>query len=1136
MLTLATPAAGLSAADAAAQTQAQLVALGQSLQSLNSQILFAGDLAYNGVAVNAPANQLDRLRKLPGVTHIAIIPPKLPAGRASGAGARIPAVTAAIADATGAGVRIGIVDRGVDYTHADFGGTGSPANYTSNDSTLIEPGSFPTAKVSGGFDFAGDNYDASGVNGSPFAAPDPDPLECNQPLIGGQPNPANGEGTHIAGLAAGFGVQADGTTYHGPYDPGTDYSALKVVPGVAPEAQIYALKIFGCAGSSTLLTAAIGRAIDPNGDGNSSDHLDVLVISLGTPFGGADDPDAIAVDNAVRAGIVVVVAAGDSINTFYSINSPASSQLAIAVGAAGAAGQPVAASSARGPLRGNSVLKPDLIAPGVGLSSAAVASGAGAQSMSGTAIAATQVAGAAALLRQIHADWTPSEIKAALMNSATPTAAPPSLAGAGLLNVAGLESAKVLAFTGASNTGGVSFGAPWVAATSTTTRTVQLQNVGDTDQLITLSSTAVATETGVTVQLPASPINVPAHGTAQAVVGVSIDPAQLDFTRDNATPGVQGSSGRHYLAEHGGYLQVKALGSVSGTRIRLAHAAQIGSLDVYIDDVVVKRSLDPQHIKRYFEITPGQHVIKLRREYTSSTSRVLLTATGNLLDGHDYTLAVFGRLGTLGVLPIDESVSSPPPAGQALIHFTNANLPEFQQNIGPVDFYVDGVLRAPRVNIGETTPYTTIAPGQHLVKVYRTGFSSTNSNALTTDGFVVAAGGAVTAITGLEQSDNDTTDRYEQSVITGVDEPRIATTVLASLPFQVFPTAASDARAAAPAPIPPTAQSFTVSIQNSDARNAGMAGNNGTPHTPLASAFELEASSSALPLLSPGLRAADIQYVGITSGYSLTQNLQPDTLLFFGLASYAPWSTPNEIQFSIYIDSDKDGRDDFVLTNVNSNARDGGPTTDAFLNALYPLHADGTLAPATRIADWGSFAAPISSTINLAPFNTSVMFETMLARDLAIPLNPDVPFGPKGPVPSSFCYHVETRARDANFFSDLVDRVPELASPPQAACGGRGGVLLYDIPGATLKPINSTSPVFGSALAARPIFVDVNGGQISGGVNGAAVTANGGAQLLILHHHNAPFPQAQVVNLTPQLVRQQPLAPQARNFLPLAMH
>jgi subtilisin family serine protease len=82
---------------------------------------------------------------------------------------------------------------------------------------------------------------------------------------------------------------------------------------VAPGASLVALKVFGCRGTTTFLTRAIDYAIDPNGDGNTDDRLvDVLNISLGSPFGGESDPDVVAINRAVDAGVVVVVAAGDT--------------------------------------------------------------------------------------------------------------------------------------------------------------------------------------------------------------------------------------------------------------------------------------------------------------------------------------------------------------------------------------------------------------------------------------------------------------------------------------------------------------------------------------------------------------------------------------------------------------------------------------------------------------------------------------------------------------------------------------------------------------------------------------------------------------------------------------------------------
>jgi hypothetical protein len=312
----------------------------------------------------------------------------------------------------------------------------------------------------------------------------------------------------------------------------------------------------------------------------------------------------------------------------------------------------------------------------------------------------------------------------------------------------------------------------------------------------------------------------------------------------------------------------------------------------------------------------------------------------------------------------------------------------------------------------------------------------------------------------------------------------------------------------------PGTPTFTIGLQNSGARNSGLIGSQATPRTPLASAFELEATSPPIAGLSQNTRAADIQYLGVTSSYSVTGNLGQNTAIFFGLSSYGAWSTPNDIQFLVYIDSNQDGRDDFVMVNTNWPVTTDGKNSDVFLNGLYPLRPDGTLGQALFFALWGTFHAPIESTINIAPFNTSVMFMAVSLPNLALPLDPNFPAGPLGPTPSSFCYHVETRSRDAGDFGQLVDRVPEASSPAVAACGNRAGVLRYDIPNYTLAPINTRNFVFGAPTAARPIFVDVDGGAITGGVNPARLTPGSSQKVLILHHHNAPFPQAEVVDVS----------------------
>src|SRR5678815_524974 len=220
----------------------------------------------------------------------------------------------ATSGASGDGIRIAVIDTGVDYLHANFGGPGTAAAYAANNRNILEPGTFPTAKVVGGMDFAGDAYTGANV-----PVPDPDPLDCN------------GHGSHVSGTATGLGVNADGTTFLGSYDAGTVFQSFSIGPGVAPRAQLYALRVFGCAGSTGLTTRAINWAVDPNGDGDPSDHVDVINMSLGSNFGLSNDASATASSNASLAGVIVVTSAGNAGDTHYIVGSPATSSRAIAV-------------------------------------------------------------------------------------------------------------------------------------------------------------------------------------------------------------------------------------------------------------------------------------------------------------------------------------------------------------------------------------------------------------------------------------------------------------------------------------------------------------------------------------------------------------------------------------------------------------------------------------------------------------------------------------------------------------------------------------------------------------------------------------------------------------------------------------
>ena len=125
-----------------------------------------------------------------------------------------------------------------------------------------------------------------------------------------------------------------GFTYAGSYDALNPTAAnLAIAPGMAPAAKLYPLRVFGCDGSTNLVVQAIEWAMDPNGDGNFNDRVDVINMSLGSPEGYADDPDDIAASNAAAIGVLVCSAAGNRGDTFYVHDSPAAASGTLSVAA-----------------------------------------------------------------------------------------------------------------------------------------------------------------------------------------------------------------------------------------------------------------------------------------------------------------------------------------------------------------------------------------------------------------------------------------------------------------------------------------------------------------------------------------------------------------------------------------------------------------------------------------------------------------------------------------------------------------------------------------------------------------------------------------------------------------------------------
>ena len=206
---------------------------------------------------------------------------------------------------TGKGIKVGVLDTGIDYTHSMFKGVGTAEAYKAIDPAKEALG-FPSEKIRGGVDLVGTTYDSA----SPdffhrVPKPDLNPLD------------EGGHGTHVAGTVAGIG------------DNVTSYN------GMAPDADLYAIKVFGADGSTSdmVVIAGLEYAADPNGDGDLRDQLDIVNLSLGSGYGNPKILYAEAVKNLAKGGTVSVISAGNSGAKDYIVGAPGTSTEALSVAA-----------------------------------------------------------------------------------------------------------------------------------------------------------------------------------------------------------------------------------------------------------------------------------------------------------------------------------------------------------------------------------------------------------------------------------------------------------------------------------------------------------------------------------------------------------------------------------------------------------------------------------------------------------------------------------------------------------------------------------------------------------------------------------------------------------------------------------
>jgi len=288
--------------------------------NIGGQVIFRAQRVYNGIAMIVSPDKISAIAAMPGVKAVHPMNPKYLVSTFSDIDFlnTRPAWTTGPFGTHGENIKVADIDTGLDYIHRNFGGSGAAADYTStSDTSAVPNANYPTPKIPGGIDLVGDAY-----IGTNTPVPDNNPLDCN------------GHGTATASLITGFGETNAGFTYSGTYDASNpDMSTMKIPPGFAPNAKLYPVRVFGCSGSTNVIVEALEWAMDPNGDGNFSDHMDVVNMSLGANEGFADDPDDVAATIAASTGIIICSAAGNAGDSYYIHSSPAAAQLTLGVAA-----------------------------------------------------------------------------------------------------------------------------------------------------------------------------------------------------------------------------------------------------------------------------------------------------------------------------------------------------------------------------------------------------------------------------------------------------------------------------------------------------------------------------------------------------------------------------------------------------------------------------------------------------------------------------------------------------------------------------------------------------------------------------------------------------------------------------------
>ncbi|MGW9376152.1 S8 family peptidase [Streptomyces xanthophaeus] len=402
-----------------------------------------------------------------------------------------------------------------------------------------------------------------------------------------------GHGTHTISTVGGSGAESGGAK-----------------KGVAPGAELLSGKVLNDQGYGldSWIIAGMEWAVESKAD--------VVSMSLGDPSQTAcDDPLAAATERLSQQGPLFVIAAGNSGPGNNTVSSPGCAASALTVGAVDR-DDSTASFSSRGPAGLQHTLKPEIAAPGVGISAAA-AGGRGVyayQSMSGTSMATPHVAGAAAIVKQRHPDWTSQQVKAALVGSAD-TKVPGDVreTGAGRLDVQAAIGATV---TGAPAVQGGTHNWPQDRSDRTTVE-VPYTNTGTKPVTLDLSVEKVTGNDGSAVRsqvarLERRSVTVPAGATVK--VPLALDPtAKLERSQYGDVTGRVLATARGVRVSTPFSLYVEP--QTVTLRVKLVDragkpAAGPSSLDVIgTDDASGERRFNEGAVDQVYRVRPGAYFL-----------------------------------------------------------------------------------------------------------------------------------------------------------------------------------------------------------------------------------------------------------------------------------------------------------------------------------------------------------------------------------------------------------------------------------------------------------------------------------------------------------------------------------------------